>query len=110
MHATLQYQWMDWLPDQSVIGIFWTALLPKIEKRVRDIPFLRSHNNHLNFLDELRHVPERYKDQHGEPLFEDLTEERYLGYGYEKHLDCCEEQFQCPGGRHGECPGERRNS
>jgi hypothetical protein len=23
---------------------------------------------------------------------------------------CCEEQFQCPGGRHGECPGERRNS
>ena len=78
---------MDWFPDQSVTGKFWTALLPKIEKHVREIAFLRSHSNHLNYVYALRHVPEIYRDQNEEPLFEDLTEERYLGYGYEKHLD-----------------------
>jgi hypothetical protein len=84
---SLQFEWMRYLPDDSVSGEFWTGLRPMIEELLRETRFLWSHSGRLDFIRNLRIVPEKYLDGNFNPLFSDLPlDEKYLSRGYENQL------------------------
>lgn len=81
-HDTLQYQWMRYLPDDSVSDEFWKQLQVETEDLLKRTPVLRSWSGRLCRPDQLRFVTPDARDQYGEPLFTDLSEEIYLGPRY----------------------------
>lgn len=78
----LQYQWMGYLPDESVSDEFWRNLKPQIHALLRNTPVLRSWSGRLYRPDRLRFLATMGRDQYGEPLFADLLDEIYLAPHY----------------------------
>lgn len=83
-HGTLQYQWMRYLPEDSISDEFWGQLKPRIEALLKETPILRSWTQRRLYRPEqLRYVAPKFLDNDGRPLFADLGEDIYLAPGYE---------------------------
>lgn len=83
-HPSLQFQWMRFLPSKTVSDQFWSRLLPSVLSILRMTPIFRPHSGgNLKAPSQLRLVPGNAKDEHGDPLFEDLPEELYLSLEYQ---------------------------
>jgi hypothetical protein len=91
-HPVLQYRWMHYIPeDDQVSSPFWSRLLIRIKERIKAAPILwpRSRTG-LRLISQLRILPNKFQDSHGEPLVADLPErnqEMYLDpkYGQKAH-------------------------
>lgn len=82
-HPSLQYQWMRYLPGDSVSDEFWKGLKPQVQSLLKDTPILRSRSElSLYRPQQLRIVRADMYDQHREPLFADLEDEIYLSPKY----------------------------
>lgn len=83
-HHMLQYQWMRYLPDDSISDDFWKRLAPKIENLLKEARILRSWTTRLlHSPGKLRYVAPNFRDKDGEPFFADLMQEAYLAPEYE---------------------------
>lgn len=85
-HQTLKYQWMRWLPSESISDEFWKSLRPLIVDLLGKTPCVIPWSGRgLAVPRQLHRIPEIFKDQSGEPLFVDLDIESYLcpKYGFE---------------------------
>jgi hypothetical protein len=88
----IPYKWMQFLPDKdNDYGAFWSQLLPKIDTLLRKWPVVwpRIPDAPRRRITELRQVPETYLDEHGSPLFKDLTSNSGLyisGWYFERDL------------------------
>lgn len=79
----LQYQWMRYLPSDSISDDFWKGLGPQIYKLLEDTPILRPRSETcLRLPRKLRHVANSFYDEHNRPLFRDLNPEIYLSLNY----------------------------
>lgn len=83
-HPSLVYDWIKYLPDDSISDGFWKRLRPKIISLLADTPILRTQSEKLLYKPaRLRIVPEQLTDQNGNPLFRDLARsEIYLSQKY----------------------------
>ena len=82
-HETLQYQWMRFLPSDSIPHEFWGKLWPKLSDRLRKTPILRSRSGNTVYVPtQMRRQPPWYCDSLGEPLLPDLEREIYLHPSY----------------------------
>jgi hypothetical protein len=82
-HPTLQYQWIRYLP-QNVSEPFWQKLVGNIHTVLKCNPVLRGRSKGpLRRIDELKFVPDTFKDKFGNPLVAHLPEEVYLAAEYE---------------------------
>ena len=88
-HPSLQFQWMDYLPNQTISEQFWAQLLPKIVQLLKETSILRPRSGGLlKRPSQLKRLVNGYLDQYGEPLFKDLSDELYLSPKYQqKALD-----------------------
>jgi hypothetical protein len=82
----LQYQWMDYIPeDDKISSPFWSELLTRIKESIKTTPVLwpRSRSR-LRLISQLKIVPSDLRDIYGEPLVPDLpeTKEIYLDQKY----------------------------
>ncbi|KAE9369740.1 hypothetical protein N431DRAFT_493510 [Stipitochalara longipes BDJ] len=83
----LQYMWMNYIPeDGQVSSPFWSQLLIRIRERIKKTPILwpRTRSS-LRRISQLRILPEKFQDIHGEPLvadFPDQALEMYLDPKY----------------------------
>lgn len=79
---------MRFLPkDASVYEIFWKQLLPEIQNLLKKTKVLRPWGEDcLDFISNLKYVPEWAKDEHGNPLFADLVPRIYVSPNY-RHMD-----------------------
>ena len=88
-HPTLKYQWMRYLPDESIPDSFWGTLGVSIQEKLKETPSLESWNgNRLYKPSELKRLREIHLDKDGHPLLRDLVDNVYLSPKYE------EEDFQ----------------
>ncbi|KAH8586657.1 hypothetical protein B0O99DRAFT_585566 [Bisporella sp. PMI_857] len=83
-HFSLQYQWMRYLPSDSISDEFWRTLRPKILSLLSATPCLRPWSGApLCLPGHLYRVPPDFKDRYGEPLFKDSDKQEYLSKFYE---------------------------
>ena len=85
-HESLRYQWMRYLPDDSISDDFWGNLWTRIRDLLKQTPILRSWSEEgLHYPTRLRKLLLANCDKYGEPLLRDLREEIYLStrYSYE---------------------------
>ena len=83
-HTTLEYGWVQYIPDEDLVDPFWRSLRQEIVRKLQGKTMFRLQlNNTLRAPSELRLVPESMCDQHGHPLLEDLQEKPvYLSTKY----------------------------
>jgi len=82
-HPRLQYQWMRYLPSDSISDEFWKNLRPQIISLLSNTRCLRPWSETSLLLpSQLHRLRTDYKDRHGKPLFEDSIEESYLSQYY----------------------------
>lgn len=75
---------MRYLPKKLPSGTFWTKLLPKIKDCLADTKVLHTrHSGDLQLVKNVRRLGYDFADRNGDPLFEDLPQEAYLGDGYD---------------------------
>lgn len=80
---TLQYQWMRYLPGDSISDPWWAKLRSYILELLKQTPIVRPRSGGaLKLPDKLKSLPPAYLDEIGEPLLEDLADEIYLSPGY----------------------------
>ena len=85
-HKTLQYQWMRYLPDESVTDDFWIALRDKICNSLRAEFIMRPWSEQALCLPaHMTRLPPKYCDENGEPLLRDVPGRFYLSRQY---LEC----------------------
>lgn len=69
--------------DAGVHGPYWNAVVEGILERLIHEPLLRSAKpGPLRLIRDLRSIPDRFEDRHGEPLFADITPELYISPRY----------------------------
>lgn len=87
-HPDLRYTWMRFLPNKSQYPYdkLWSTLVNLIETKLSNVPVLlpRSETS-LRKIDELRNLESRYCDCRGDPLFRDVTPEKWLSRLYHKN-------------------------
>lgn len=82
-HPILRYQWMRYLPDDSISDEFWRELKPLIVSLLKDTPILLPWSETTPRLpNKVYNVPHYLRDKHGQPLFADSEEEEYLSPHY----------------------------
>lgn len=88
-HPTLQYQWMDYIPeDNEISSPFWSKTLAQIKAALQKTPILRPRSKEgLKLISQLKIVPTTFKDSHGNPLVPDLANEMYLAPEYGEYLE-----------------------
>ncbi|KAK4233160.1 hypothetical protein C8A03DRAFT_19708 [Achaetomium macrosporum] len=85
-HATLQYQWMRYLPEEKAYPWdgFWKDVIVKIKDRIMSTPVLRPASpGPLKLIRNSRKHSPSYLDAFGEPLLPDTPPERYLSLEYQ---------------------------
>ncbi|KAH6876838.1 hypothetical protein B0T10DRAFT_497374, partial [Thelonectria olida] len=87
-HKTLQYVWMRYLPshnDSYPWDAFWSRVIDRITSQLKSSPVLRPASlGPLKPIEELRRHTAKQLDQDGNPLFADISPERYISPGYEE--------------------------
>lgn len=88
-HPTLQYQWMDYVPeDKEISNPFWSKLLAQIKAALQKTPILRPRSKGgLKLISQLKIVAKEFKDSDGNPLVPDLANEMYLAPEYGEYLN-----------------------
>ncbi|KAF4628320.1 hypothetical protein G7Y89_g9830 [Cudoniella acicularis] len=82
-HPSLRYQWMRYLPDDSISDEFWKTLRPKIISLLTNTRCLWSWSeSSLQLPSKLYRITPNFKDRWGQPLFEDSVPEEYLSQDY----------------------------
>ena len=83
-HPSLKYQWMRYLPEESIADTFWKGLWPLIREKLKQTPLLEPLSGKgLRKPSDLRQVPETYVNENGSPLLPDLEgAEIYLSPKY----------------------------
>ena len=82
-NPSLCYQWMRYLPSDSIPDDFWGSLWPMMRELLKNTKIVKSWSeNGLHFPPSLSKLD--LLDKNGEPLFPDLPEERYLSRRYSK--------------------------
>ncbi|MCJ1398278.1 hypothetical protein MMC11_001475, partial [Xylographa trunciseda] len=82
-HPSLRYQWMRYLPSDSISDEFWGSLWPKISDILKQTPVLRSWSQKSLYCPHLlQWLPSYQLDTSGEPLLADLPQEVYLSREY----------------------------
>jgi hypothetical protein len=81
-HPTLQFQWTRYIPS-NVSEPFWKKLVGRIDALLKANPVLRGRSKgSLRRIDQLKIIPDLFKDKYGDPLVPDLPEEMYLASEY----------------------------
>ena len=79
----LRFQWIKYLPGATISDPFWTNLLPHIIALLQVAPILLSRSGrYWKLPSHLKWVLPRFEDEHGVPLFDDLSDELYLSPSY----------------------------
>ena len=79
----LPFQWIKYLPEATISDSFWANLLPQIISHLQAAPILVSRSGRCWKLPgQLKWVPSSFEDEHGVPLFDDLSDELYLSPFY----------------------------
>ncbi|RSL61952.1 hypothetical protein CEP54_005994 [Fusarium duplospermum] len=83
-HGTLQFTWMEFLPDKNkVYSEFWSALVTDIEARVRETPLIRPDSGGpLRLVTSLRNLRPALADEENNLLLRDLTPELSISRHY----------------------------
>ena len=82
-HPSLQYEWLSYLPGNSISDDFWAQLPQKIVTLLQRTEVLRTRRRGtLKRPKDIRFLPPVYLDQYDEPLFDDLVNEIYLSSKY----------------------------
>lgn len=84
-HPHLRYTWMMFLPNKSqyTYDQFWSILVSLIKNKLGDVSVLLPRSERrLHRINELRELESRYCDCEGEPLFRDVTPEKWLSQAY----------------------------
>lgn len=82
-HPILRYQWMRYLPDDSISDEFWRELKPLIVSQLRKTPILLPWSETTPRLPiDVYYVPAFFRDKHGQPLVADSENEEYLSPKY----------------------------
>lgn len=84
-HPKLQYQWMRYLPSDSISDEFWKNLRPKIISLLSNTYCIRSWSqDSLCLPKQLYFLTSEYKDRHEEPLIEDVVSKpKYMSRFYD---------------------------
>ncbi|KAK2748571.1 hypothetical protein FQN57_000706 [Myotisia sp. PD_48] len=80
--ASLQYHWLEYLPGPEIVSPFWQKLRTMILAALRRCHILLTRGGKLRYPEDLTRLFERYCDQHGQPLLDDLDPEIYLSSNY----------------------------
>jgi len=88
-HPTLQYQWMEYIPeDGEILSPFWSKLLALIKAALQKTPILRPRSKGgLKLVSQLKIIPTVFKDSDGNPLVSDLANEMYLAPEYGEYFE-----------------------
>ena len=82
-HSSLRYEWMRYLPDDSIIDDFWRQLWPLIRIRLEQTPLLEPFSGKgLCRPNALQRLTQDMCDSSGNPLLPDLRDEVYLSRRY----------------------------
>ena len=81
-HAKLQYTWMRYLPNESIVDEFWKHLRAEIIDLISAERIIRSRSSRLYTAGQLRILTSEVLDDQGTPLFEDIAPEIYLASAY----------------------------
>ena len=82
-HPTLRYQWMRYLPDDSIVDEFWKGLWLLVRAKLRDTPLLEPWSGKgLYKPANLERLADCMCDKVGNPLLPDLQVEVYLSRKY----------------------------
>ena len=82
-HPSLCYQWMRYLPSDSISDDFWGSLRTRICAALLQTRILRPWSEKgLHCPHQLRILPSYYYDKSGDPLLPDLEDEIYLSRRY----------------------------
>jgi hypothetical protein len=83
-HPTLQYRWPRYIP-LKISSLFWARLKDKIHELLTGRAVLRG-NSHgpLRPINQLKRIPDLFKDEFGNALVADLDEEMYLASEYQE--------------------------
>lgn len=81
--ASLQFNWIRYLPGESVSDKWWAQLRQKILSIHKQTSILRPRSGgNLRLPSQLKWFSPSFCDETGEPLFEDLADEMYLSSQY----------------------------
>lgn len=78
----LQYEWLSFLPGDSIAHEFWEDLHDIIIEQLAKHPILLTRKGVRQLPSQLQRLSKRHCDKYGEPLFEDLRQEVYLSSEY----------------------------
>ena len=79
-HFILKYQWIRYIPIERVPDDFWTQLRTKILDTLKTRKaFFSQDNQTLRRPDELRIVPQIYREESGQPLLAESGSVRWAG-------------------------------
>ena len=79
----LRFQWIKYLPGETISDTFWVNLLPRIIAHLKVAPILLSRSGrYWKLPSQLKWVPPSCVDEDGVPLFDDLPDELYLSPFY----------------------------
>ena len=82
-HETLRYQWMRFLPSDSIPDKFWGQLWPRLSDTLRKTSTLRSWSGDAVYVPtQMKYLTLDFRDSLGEPLLPDLEREIYLHPSY----------------------------
>ncbi|KAI8721773.1 hypothetical protein NCS52_00319800 [Fusarium sp. LHS14.1] len=84
-HETLQYTWMQFLPDKKnkVYSDFWSVLVTNIEAKVRETPLIRPDSGGpLRLITSLRNPRPVFVDKENNLLLRDITPELRISRRY----------------------------
>ena len=82
-HSSLCYQWMRYLPSDSISDDFWGSLWTRVCAALLKTKILKPWSEKgLYCPPQLRRLPSDYYDKFGEPLLPDLKDEIYLSRRY----------------------------
>lgn len=86
---SLQYEWLQYLPDVYITDPFWSVLRETIFDRLKRNRILLTWRDDLKYPETLQHLSSRHRDGHGQPLLDDLKTEVYLSprYNWSQHKD-----------------------
>lgn len=79
----LQYRWNKYIPDATISDPFWAQLRPKVLALLQDARVLKTREKGtLKLPRDVRYLPRAFLDEHGAPLFADLSDELYVSPEY----------------------------
>lgn len=82
-HPSLRYQWMRYLPQDSVVDEFWKGLTDLLKETLKETPLLESWSGKGPYIPtKLQRLQHEVCDGFGNPLLADLANEVYLSRKY----------------------------